>query len=75
MGRVDLWGRYPRHPGTWLAVQRLEHGRWERFPVTAVVHGGRFRTWVESGRPGPNRFRVVDPRTGRASAPVTVTVV
>lgn len=74
MGRVHLFGRYSGHAGTVLVVQRLEHGRWARFPVTVVVRDGRFRTWVASGRPGPNRFRVRDPGAHRPSTPVTVTV-
>lgn len=74
MGRINLSGRYRGHAGTILVVQRMEHGRWERFPVSVAVRGGRFRTWVASGRPGPNRFRVRDPRTHRRSAPVTVII-
>lgn len=74
MGRVHLSGRYPGHGGTRLVVQRFKGGRWGRFPVTVTVRGGRFRTWVASGYRGPNRFRVVDPGTHRASAPVTVIV-
>lgn len=75
MARVNLTGRYPGRGGTRLVVQRFERGSWSRFPVSpATVREGRFRTWVASGRPGVNRFRVVDTRTGRASAPVTVRV-
>jgi hypothetical protein len=74
MGRIDLHGRYPGHGGTRLVVQRRRGGRWTRFPVSVTVRGGGFRTWVASGHRGPNRFRVLDPRSGRASAPVTVRV-
>ncbi|MGZ4444604.1 MAG: hypothetical protein ACXVXC_15685 [Nocardioidaceae bacterium] len=74
MGRVNLWGRYPGHGGAYLVVQRLEAGHWHRFPVSTTVRAGRFHTWVASGRRGPNRFRVLDPRSGRRSAPVTVRV-
>ncbi len=73
MGRIDLSGRYPRNGAT-LVVQRRDGGHWTRFPVTATVRRGRFHTWVQSGYRGPNRFRVLDPATGRASAPVTITV-
>lgn len=72
-GRVSLSGRYPGHNGTTLRVQRAEPD-WHDFPVTVTVRGGRFHTWVESGYPGVNRFRVVDTRTGKTSAPVTVRV-
>lgn len=74
MGRINLVGRYPGHAGARLVVQRLERGRWVRFPVSATVRSGRFRTWVASGQRGVNRFRVVDTRTRRASEPVTVRV-
>lgn len=74
MGRIDLHGRYPGHGGTRLLVQRLQGGRWSRFPVSVTVRGGTFHTWVASGHRGPNRFRVVDRAGGRASAPVTVRV-
>ncbi len=74
MQRVDLRGRYPGHGGSRLQVQRLEGGRWSAFPVDVTVRSGGFHTWVASGRPGRNRFRVVDPATGRTSPPVTVTV-
>lgn len=73
MARVSLFGAYPGHGGA-LVVQRREGGHWDRFPVTVVVRAGHFHTWVASGYPGRNLFRVVDPATGTSSAPVTVTV-
>jgi hypothetical protein len=69
--RVYLRGRYPGANGTSLQVQRLE-GRWVDFPVSVTVRGGRFETYVVSGRAGENRFRVVDESAGRRSAPVSV---
>ena len=74
MGRIRLVGRYPGHGGARLVVQRFERGHWARFPVSATVRDGRFRTWVASGHRGVNRFRVVDVRSRRASAAVTVRV-
>jgi hypothetical protein len=74
MGRVHLAGSYPGHAGSRLVLQRFEAGHWDRFPVTVVVRGGHFRTWVASGYPGKNRFRVVDPAAGTASRPVTFVV-
>jgi hypothetical protein len=74
MGRVNLFGRYPRHAGARLRVQRLDGGRWGNFPVSVAVRGGRFRTWVVSGRRGTNQFRVRDPATGQVSPAVAVTV-
>jgi hypothetical protein len=74
MGRINLFGRYPGHSGSGLAVQRMEGGHWGSFPVSVTVRHGRFHTWVASGRNGPNQFRVVDTGAGRASAAVTVVV-
>ncbi len=71
---VTLSGRYPGGNGTTLQVQRLEGGSWASFPTSATVRGGTFSTFVASGTPGPNRFRVVDPGTGRVSNVVTFTV-
>ena len=71
---VTLSGRYPGGNGTTLQVQRLEGGSWASFPTSATVRGGTFSTFVASGTPGPNRFRVVDPGTGQASNVVTFTV-
>jgi hypothetical protein len=73
MARVDLDGRCGCGSGTTLVVQWLEHGQWSRFPATATASGGRFHTWVMTGRHGVNRFRVVAPG-GHASNPVTITV-
>ena len=73
MGRVDLDGRCGCRSGTTLVVQRLQHGRWSRFPATATASRGRFHTWVMTGRRGSNQFRVVVPG-GRVSHPVTIVV-
>jgi cytoskeletal protein RodZ len=72
--RVALRGRYPRSNGKTLAVQRFEGGAWRAFPTSATVRGGRYSTYIASGRPGPNRFRVVDRATGRTSNVVVVRV-
>ena len=73
MARVDLGGRCGCRSGTTLVVQRRQAGHWTRFPATATANNGRFRTWVMTGRRGPNEFRVVLPG-GPASNPVTITV-
>jgi hypothetical protein len=70
--RIYLRGSYRGGAGKTLLVQRFEGGGWSGFPVTATVRGGRFETWVESGQKGPNKFRVLDRSTSRASNPVTV---
>jgi hypothetical protein len=73
MERIYLSGRYPGSDGHTLQVQRFEAG-WTDFPVTTTVSGGRFSTYVQTGNAGKNRFRVLDPASGKASNPVTVTV-
>lgn len=73
-GRIYLTGRYRGGNGATLQVQRFEDGRWSDFPVDTTVSGGRFSTYVQSGYPGRNRFRMVDPATGRASDAVSVVV-
>ena len=39
-----------------------------------TVSGGQFTTYVQTGKAGPNRFRVVDTDTDLASNEVTVTI-
>jgi hypothetical protein len=74
--RVNLTGTYNgAAPGTSLQVQRREGASWASFAsVTASVNAGRFATWIETGQPGPNRFRMFDAGTGKASNSVTVTI-
>lgn len=71
--RINLTGAYRRGQGRRLQVQRFE-GRWVDFPVTATVRGGSFRTYIFSGRVGPNRFRMLDEDSGRASNTVRVVI-
>lgn len=71
--RVRLFGRYPGGNGATLQVQRKQ-GRWVFFPTSATVNGGRFETWVQSGRRGVNEFRVVDRSSGARSRPVEVRI-
>jgi hypothetical protein len=71
--RINLTGRYRGGGGARLRVQRFEGG-WSDFPVTVTVRGGAFATYVLTGRTGVNRFRVVDPSSGRSSNEVRVTV-
>ena len=63
MGRIDLTGTYPTGEGAVLQVQRATgpgDDSWVDFPVTVTVSGGQFSTYVQTGRTGPNRFRVID---------------
>ena len=63
MQQIDLTGTYQRGEGAILQVQRLEGGTWSDFPVTIPVSGGTFGTYVQTGKVGPNQFRVVDTDT------------
>lgn len=74
MQQVGLSGSYPGGNGVTLQVQRREGGGWAPFPTSATVDGGTFSTYVALGQPGPNRLRVVDPRSGQASNVVVINV-
>ena len=74
--RVNLTGTYPgATSGTSLEVQRREGASWVNFAsVSASVNAGTFATWIETGQPGANRFRVYDAGAGKASNIVTVQI-
>ena len=74
MQQIDLTGTYPQGEGAILQVQRLENGRWTDFPVTISVSDQTFSTYVQTSRPGPNKFRVRDTDNPQVSNVVTVTV-
>jgi hypothetical protein len=76
MGRIDLTGTYTGGEGAVLQVQRATGpgDSWVDFPVTATVSGGTFSTYVQTGRSGPNRFRVIDTDTDEVSNEVTVNI-
>lgn len=74
MDNIDLTGVYPGGEGAILRVQRFENGSWQDFPVTVSVSDQTFATYVQTGQAGPNRFRVVDTDTGKASNEVKVTI-
>jgi hypothetical protein len=74
MQQIDLTGTYPGGEGAILQVQRFENGSWQDFPVTVSVGDQTFSTYVQTSQPGPNRFRVVDTDTGKASNEVKVMI-
>lgn len=75
MENIDLTGTYPGGDGAVLQVQRLEEGKWVDFlSVNALVNGQTFSTYVQTSRPGPMKWRMVDTSTGETSNPITVTV-
>lgn len=75
MARVDLTGSYPEGEGAILLVQKLQGKTWTNFAdITANVSGGRFGTYIQTGTPGANKFRMLDTDTGKTSNVVTVTI-
>ena len=74
-GQITLTGSYATTDGTTLQVQRQEAGGvWADFPVNPTVTGGTYSTYIETGRTGTNRIRIIDPATGATSNVVTVDV-
>lgn len=76
MEQIDLDGRFPGLPaGTALQIERKESGTWTLFPVSlSTGTGGSFSTYVQTGQPGPNQFRVTNPSTGESTPIVTIQV-
>ncbi len=74
MGQIDLSGVYPGGEGSILQVQQFSDGGWDDFPVTASVSNETFRTYIQTGQPGVNRFRMVDTDSGLISNEIKVTV-
>jgi hypothetical protein len=75
MGRIDLSGTYPGGEGAVLNVQKFSNGSWQDFySISATVTNGTFSTYIQTGTPGVNRFRVVDSDTKVSSNEVKVTI-
>jgi hypothetical protein len=75
MGRIDLTGTYPGGEGAVLNVQKFSNGSWQDFySISATVTNGQFSTYIQTGTPGVNRFRMVDSDTQKASNEVRVTI-
>ena len=74
MERVNLTGRYKGADSVGLQVQRFEDGDWQDFGVDVTVRQGTYATYVQTGRPGEQRFRVYDPATKQGSNVVLVTI-
>jgi hypothetical protein len=61
MEQIDLTGVYPGGEGAILQVQRFENGTWVDFPASPVsVSDQTFATYVLTGQPGVQRFRMRD---------------
>jgi hypothetical protein len=75
MGRIDLTGTYPGGEGAVLNVQKFSNGSWQDFySISATVTNGTFSTYIQTGTPGMNRFRVIDSDTKLASNQVKVQI-
>ena len=75
MARIDLTGTYPGGEGAVLNVQKFSNGSWQDFySISATVTNGTFSTYIQTGTPGVNRFRVTDSDTHLSSNQVRVTI-
>ncbi len=74
MEQINLRGVYPGGEGSVLQVQQFEGGAWGEFPVFATVTNETFATFIQTGQPGLNRFRVIDTDTGEVSNEIRVTI-
>jgi hypothetical protein len=75
MARIDLTGTYPGGEGAVLNVQKFSNGSWQDFySISATVTNGTFATYIQTGTPGVNRFRVTDSDTHLSSNQVRVTI-
>jgi hypothetical protein len=75
MGRIDLTGTYPGGEGAVLNVQKFSNGTWQDFySISATVTNGTFSTYIQTGTPGMNRFRVIDSDTHLSSNEVKVKI-
>lgn len=75
MANIDLTGVYPGGEGAVLQVQRFEEGKWVDFlSVNALVSNSTYSTYVQTSRPGPMKWRMIDTSNGKTSNPITVTV-
>ncbi|MGC4110342.1 MAG: hypothetical protein QM747_07965 [Nocardioides sp.] len=75
MGRINLSGTYPGGEGEVLNVQKFSNGSWQGFySISATVTNGTFQTYIQTGTPGMNRFRVIDSDTQLASNEVRVQI-
>jgi hypothetical protein len=75
MGRIDLSGTYPGGEGAVLNVQKFSNGSWQDFySISATVTNATFSTYIQTGTPGLNRFRVIDSDTKVTSNQVKVTI-
>ncbi|NEA31163.1 hypothetical protein [Streptomyces sp. SID13031] len=57
-----------------VQVQRLQAGKWVNFPATTkVTSKSTYSVWVQSGRVGVNKFRVITAKATSAAVSVNIT--
>lgn len=72
---VRYQGTYLGGADTILHVQRWDGAKWEAFPIPAKTdQSGQFTAFVELGKPGQYRLRVVDPGSGVTSTPFVLVI-
>ncbi|MFP5283908.1 MAG: hypothetical protein ACLGIF_10720, partial [Actinomycetes bacterium] len=72
---VPIRGTFRGGDETFLRVQRWEEGTWVAFPLpTSTDASGQFTAYVELGRPGRYRLRVLHPDSGVKSEPFVLTI-
>jgi len=72
---VPIQGTYRGGADTLLRVQRWESGRWLTFPLpTTTDQSGQFTAYVELGRLGRHRLRMLDPDSGVTSRPMVLVI-
>jgi len=75
MQQFDISGVYPGGEGALIRLQRQVDGKWQDFGIPDVaVTNGQFSTHVQTGRSGPQKFRVMDVDSKLTSNVVTVTI-
>ncbi|WP_026162801.1 hypothetical protein [Kribbella catacumbae] len=56
-----------------VQVQRLQSGKWVNFPATTkVTSKGTYSVWVQSGRVGVNKFRVVTAKATSTAVSINI---
>jgi tRNA A-37 threonylcarbamoyl transferase component Bud32 len=72
---VRIQGMYRDRADTFLRVQLWESGQWQAFPLlTKTDQSGQFTAYVELGRPGHYRLRVLDPDSGVKSKSYVIVI-
>ena len=72
---IPIHGTYRGAVDTLLRVELWESDTWRAFPLPMKTdRAGRFTAYVDLGRPGRHRLRVVDPDSGVTSKPFVLVI-